>query len=194
MRTRATATADFDDLFRSVWSRAVTTARRIVGPGGDPEALAAEALTRAFDRWPSVGRHPAPDAWVLRVTINLALDKVRRTPATTSTSAPVASSSSSSGGEAFVDLREGSMTHGLVVDSSDDATAVRLALGAALRALPEKQRHAVALRYLAGCQEDEIAASLGVAPGTVKTHLKRGLAKLRAELGADLEAPVALAP
>ena len=50
MRTRATATADFDDLFRSVWGRAVVTARRIVGPGGDPEALAAEALTRAYDR------------------------------------------------------------------------------------------------------------------------------------------------
>src|SRR5690606_31835183 len=82
MRSRATATADFDDLFRGVWWRAVTTARRIVGPGGDPEALAAEALTRAYDRWPTVGRHPAPDAWVLRVTINLALDRVRRQPAT----------------------------------------------------------------------------------------------------------------
>src|SRR5690606_1003809 len=74
MRSRATATADFDDLFRSVWARAVGTARRIVGPGGDPESVAAEALTRAYDRWPSVGRHPAPDAWVLRVAINLSLD------------------------------------------------------------------------------------------------------------------------
>lgn len=180
MRTRATATADFDDLFRSVWGRAVTTARRIVGPGGDPEALAAEALTRAFDRWPSVGRHPAPDAWVLRVTINLALDRVRRQPR------------EAEGG--FIDLRDGSSTHGLVEESSADATAVRLALGAALRELPEKQRHAVALRYLAGCREDEIAASLGVNPGTVKTHLKRGLAKLRDELGSDLEAPLALNP
>jgi RNA polymerase sigma factor (sigma-70 family) len=177
MRARATATADFDDLFRSVWSRAVTTARRIVGPGGDSEALAAEALTRAFDRWPSVGRHPAPDAWVLRVTINLALDRVRR-------QSPPA--------DAIIDLRDGAAHHGLVEDSSADATAVRLALGAALRELPEKQRHAVALRYLAGCQEAEIAASLGVNPGTVKTHLKRGLAKLRDELGTDLEAPVAL--
>lgn len=176
---RATAAADFDDLFRAVWPRAVTTARRIAGPGGDPEALAAEALTRAYDRWPSVGRHPAPDAWVLRVTINLALDKVRH-------ESPPAGS--------VIDLRDDAPAHGLLVESSDDATAVRLALGAALRSLPEKQRHAVALRYLAGCQEDQIAASLGISPGTVKTHLKRGLEKLRAQLGADLEAPVALAP
>jgi RNA polymerase sigma factor (sigma-70 family) len=181
MRLRATASdADFDDLFRSVWPRAVATARRIVGPGGDPEAMAAEALTRAYDRWPSVGRHPAPDAWVLRVTINLGLDRVRRQRATA--------------GEAVIDLRDGAPNHGLVEESAADATAVRLALAAALRALPEKQRHAVALRYLAGCQEDEIALSLGVNPGTVKTHLKRGLAKLRAELGVDLEAPVAVSP
>ena len=179
MRARATANADFDDLFRSVWPRAVTTARRIVGPGGDSEALAAEALTRAYDRWPSVGRHPAPDAWVLRVTINLALDKLRRMPLPESS---------------VIDLRDGSEARGLVVESSDDTTAVRLALGAALRELPEKQRHAVALRYLAGCQEDQIAASLGISPGTVKTHLKRGLQKLRIELGADPEAPVAALP
>jgi len=177
MRKRATATADFDDLFRSVWSRAVTTARRIVGPSGDPESLAAEALTRAFDRWPTVGRHPAPDAWVLRVTINLALDRVRRQPPAS---------------DVIIDLRDDAPVRGLVVDSTADATAVRLALGAALRELPEKQRHAVALRYLAGCQEDEIAASLGVNPGTVKTHLKRGLSRLRDELGADPEASLAV--
>ncbi len=180
MRARATtATADFDDLFRSVWPRAVTTARRIVGPGGDPESLAAEAFTRAYDRWPTVGRHPAPDAWVLRVTINLGLDKLRRMPLPE---------------DSVIDLRDDAPRRGLVSDSSDDTIAVRLALGAALRELPEKQRHAVALRYLAGCREDQIAASLGISPGTVKTHLKRGLQKLRVELGADPEAPLAVLP
>lgn len=158
---------DFDDLFRSTWSRAVVTARRIVGPSGDPEGLAAEALTRAFDRWPTVRRHPAPDAWVLRVTINLAIDRVRR-PAD---------------GSEVIDLRDSSFAMG----DAADATATRLALVAALQALPEKQRHAVALRYLAGCEEGDIAASLGINPGTVKTHLKRGLAGLRTQLGTEPE-------
>ena len=170
---------DFDDLFRATWPRAVVAARRIVGHGGDPEALAAEALTRAYDRWPSVRRHPAPDAWVLRVTINLALDRTRRQP--------------TGGGHRVIDLRDDS-THGPNVESLDDLSAVRLALGDALRALPEKQRHAVALRYLAGCSERDIAASLGINPGTVKTHLKRGLDRLRADLGADAEADLALTP
>jgi RNA polymerase sigma-70 factor (ECF subfamily) len=147
-----------------------------VGSGGDPEALAAEALTRAYDRWPSVRRHPAPDAWVLRVTINLALDRTRRAAGRAG---------------ATIDLRDG-QDAGPTVDAVDDLTAVRLALGDALRALPEKQRHAVALRYLAGCNEDDIAASLGINPGTVKTHLKRGLDRLRTELGTDAEADLAL--
>lgn len=161
---RRTEEAEFDDLFRSTWPRAVAAARRIVGPGGDPEALAAEALTRAYDRWSSVRRHPAPDAWALRVTINLALDRSRRDAK-------------------VLEARDGAAPSTPTVDAGDDVTAMRLALGHALRTLPEKQRHAVALRYLAGCEEADIARSLGISPGTVKTHLKRGLDRLRTELG-----------
>ena len=170
----------FDDLFRSVWPRAVIAARRIVGPGDDCEALAAEALTRAYDRWSTVRRHPAPDAWVLRVTINLALDRVRRQPRRAD-------------GE-LIDLRDGAALSGYVEGSFDEATAVRLALCAALRELPERQRHAVALRYLGGCVEQDIAAAMKISPGSVKTHLKRGLERLRAQDTRDMETNLALAP
>jgi RNA polymerase sigma-70 factor (sigma-E family) len=169
MRLAATARDErFDDLFRSEWRRTVATARRIVGPGDEAEELAAEAFTRAYDRWSSVRRQPAPAAWVLRVTVNLALDQARRRR---------------------VDLvDEASTTHS--TDPAQDRVAERLALAAALGALSPKQRHAIALRYLAGCQEDEVAAALGVSTGTVKTHLRRGLDHLRRQLGE--EAPVAL--
>ena len=168
---------DFDELFRAAWPRAVLAARRVVGPEGDPEGLAAEALTRAYDRWPSVRRHPAPEAWVLRVTINLSLDRVRH--------------QSRVGVPAQLSAHDQA---GGVVDGFDEATIVRLALCAALRELPEKQRSAVALRYLGGCVEEDIAASMKISPGTVKTHLKRGLEKLRAREGNDPEASLALAP
>lgn len=170
--------AAFDDLFAEVWPRAVATARRIVGPGGDPEAIAAEALTRAYDRWPQVARHPVPAAWVLRTVLNLGLDAARRR---------ARRHGPGGGTDTVLDLRDGHeptfRTTG--VTASEDVTALRLALVAALRHLPDRQRDAVALRYLAGCAEPDIAASLGVAPGTVKTHLKRGLDSLRRELGAD---------
>lgn len=54
----------------------------------------------------------------------------------------------------------------------------------ALRALPERQRIAVYL--MVGCRwtATEVAALTGVAPTTIRTHLDRGMARLRAELGA----------
>ncbi|MEO5679619.1 MAG: sigma-70 family RNA polymerase sigma factor [Acidimicrobiales bacterium] len=170
------AERDFDELFRAVWPRAVLAARRIVGPGEDPEGLAAEALTRAYDRWSTVRRHPAPEAWVLRVTINLALDRVRHRARTS---------------PGLIDLVGAG--GGGSVDSFDEATVIRLALCAALSRLPGKQRDAVALRYLGGCVEADIAASMKISPGTVKTHLRRGLEKLRTQAANDPEAHLAIA-
>jgi RNA polymerase sigma factor (sigma-70 family) len=162
----------FDELFRESWARAVASARRVVGTTAEAEELAAEAFTRAYDRWPSLHRHPAPRAWILRVTINLALDSLRkRRPE-----------------DEVIDLREGNLD---LTDPDKDVAIMRLALGAALRALPDKQRAAIALRYLAGCDEEETAAALGISPGTVKTHLKRGLERLRRQLGTDPEGSLA---
>lgn len=56
------------------------------------------------------------------------------------------------------------------------------ALLAALRRLPERQRAAVVLRYYLGLSEVEIAATLGIRPGTVKSRLHRALARMRTEL------------
>jgi RNA polymerase sigma-70 factor (sigma-E family) len=52
----------------------------------------------------------------------------------------------------------------------------------AVRRLPEQRRAAVVLRYYADLPEAEIAAALGVRPGTVKSMLHRALAQLREEV------------
>lgn len=49
---------------------------------------------------------------------------------------------------------------------------------AALRALPTRQREVLALRYYLDLSEAEIAQSLGISTGSVKTHAHRGLAAL----------------
>ena len=54
-----------------------------------------------------------------------------------------------------------------------------------LRILPRRQRDCVALRYLIELSPPEIAETLGISQNSVKTHLKRGLAKLRAATGLD---------
>jgi RNA polymerase sigma-70 factor (sigma-E family) len=53
---------------------------------------------------------------------------------------------------------------------------------AALRSLPDRQREVLALRYYLDLSEAEIAETLGIAPGTVKTHAQRGLAALHVAL------------
>ena len=57
-----------------------------------------------------------------------------------------------------------------------------LALRDGMRALPRRVRAAIALHYLEGYSVRETAATLGVSENTIKTQLKKGLARLREEL------------
>jgi RNA polymerase sigma factor (sigma-70 family) len=54
---------------------------------------------------------------------------------------------------------------------------------AALAALPRRRREVLVLRYWLGLPESEIAATLGISPGTVKSTAARGLAALARRLG-----------
>lgn len=150
----------FEAVFDDLFGRARRVAYRILGDRGSAEDVAAEALARAYARWSTVRDLPYRDAWVLRVATNLAIDITRKRRVE------------------LVPVPPGDI---------GDATAIRMALVAALRALPRRQREAIALRYLGGLSEREVADALHVSPGTVKTHLHRGIAALRAQLGADTE-------
>jgi RNA polymerase sigma-70 factor (ECF subfamily) len=61
---------------------------------------------------------------------------------------------------------------------AERATEIR----AAVAALPEPYREVVALRFFGEASLDEIARLTERPLGTVKTHLHRGLARLRARL------------
>jgi RNA polymerase sigma-70 factor (ECF subfamily) len=58
---------------------------------------------------------------------------------------------------------------------------------AAVRALPQRQAQAAALRYVYDMPLAEIAATLGTSEGTVKQHLSRGRHSLAATLGATTQ-------
>ncbi|MCX6520220.1 MAG: sigma-70 family RNA polymerase sigma factor [Actinobacteria bacterium] len=64
-----------------------------------------------------------------------------------------------------------------VVDT--DRVALAEPLLAALRQLPARQRAVVVLRYHDDLSEADVASTLGMAPGSVKSHASRGLAQLR---------------
>jgi RNA polymerase sigma-70 factor (sigma-E family) len=58
----------------------------------------------------------------------------------------------------------------------------RSAVIAALRDLPERQREAIVLRYYADLSEADIAATMGISRGAVKSHTSRGMSALRTAL------------
>ena len=154
---------EFSAVFHRLYPRARTVAHRILGDAAEAEDAAAEAFARALVSWRRVADLPYLDAWVLRVTANVAVDAVRRRKALPV--AAIADTAASAG--------------------PDDVTVLRMALVAALAALPRRQREVIALRYLVGLSEEEIAASLGVSSGSVKRHAHRGMASLRRRLGVD---------
>ena len=58
----------------------------------------------------------------------------------------------------------------------------RSAVVAALRKLPDRQREAIVLRYYADLSEADIAATMGISRGAVKSHTARGMAALKSVL------------
>jgi RNA polymerase sigma-70 factor (sigma-E family) len=157
----------FEAAFDSLFPRALRLARRIIGDPGTAEDIAAEALARTYARWSKVSTLPWRDGWVLRVTTNLAIDRLRSHP----TDRPIPPEL-----------------------LAEDTLVLRLVLTAALRDLPKRQREAIALHYLADLSDAQVAEALGVSVGTVKTHIHRGLQSLRSRLGPELEevTPVAV--
>jgi RNA polymerase sigma-70 factor (sigma-E family) len=73
---------------------------------------------------------------------------------------------------------------------ADDTTHVgaqRSAVLDALRRLPRRQREVLTLRYYLDLSESEIAETLGISRGAVKSHASRGAAALRGLLADQLE-------
>ena len=68
--------------------------------------------------------------------------------------------------------------------------AARVDLDEALKALSEPERLCVSLCHGAGMAHPEIAAALNLPLGTVKSHVKRGLDKLRARLQPEPAQPL----
>lgn len=159
-----TTADDFDAFFYALLPQVLRVARRMTGDHATAEDVAAEAFARAFARWSKLKPLPHREAWLLRVASNVAIDLFRRRPLQT-LAAP---------------------TTGAQADPGE-VVVLRASLVEALRALPKRQREAVVLRYLADLSEADVAAALGVKPGTVKSQLHRARRSLVDRLGTDPE-------
>jgi RNA polymerase sigma factor (sigma-70 family) len=139
---------------RLVGALTLATGSRAVG-----EELAQEALVRAWQGWPDVGRMDSPEAWTFRVGFNLAGSWRRRAAAE----------------------RRAHRRRGPEVDRHDDPDGAEVeAVRAAVVALPPRQRAVVVARFYLGYDVAGTAELLGCAQGTVKAATAHALANLRA--------------
>ena len=115
--------------------------------------------------------------WLSRVAINQSIDRWRRNRRRQAT---------------FTPLGEGDHAPSLADDGPRPdqrvhGREVRDRLGKALETLPERQRAVLVLRHYHEMTLDEIAQTLGMRLGTVKSSLHRALGRMRLCLPRELE-------
>lgn len=159
----------FPDVVAAYQHAVFTTALRVSGCQEDAADIAAEAFLRAYvalrsyppERLGQLQLRP----WLLTIVLNLLRNEARsagRRPAQVGleASAPLA------------DNGEGPEDHAQRHDGQSR-------LGALLAELSDTQRTAVVLRHVVGLPYAEMAVVMGCPEGTAKSHVARGLDRLR---------------
>ncbi len=170
----------WEDIVRMHSARVYRLAYRLTGNPHDAEDLTQEVFVRVF-RSLSSYTPGTFEGWLHRITTNLFLDSARRKQrihfeGLADEMAYRLPGSEPSPAQAFDD------TH-----LDDDVQS-------ALKALPPEYRAAVVLCDIEGFSYEEIAATLGVKLGTVRSRIHRGRAQLRAALEHRRPAPLDVAP
>jgi len=145
---------------------AFRTAYVIARNASDAEDAVQDGFVKA---WRALGRfrEGAPfRPWLLRIVANEASNRRR-----------------SAGRRAGLALRAATQEPSGDAAPSPEAALLsseqRSTLLAAVEELPEEQRSVVALRYFLGLSEAEVAETLGIPQGTVKSRTARALERLR---------------
>src|SRR5580765_2652730 len=151
-------TLDFDALYREARDDVYAYAATLLRDRAAAEDVAAAAFERAYRRR---GRYDArrgsPRAWLFGIARNAALDELRARKR----SAPLLSE-----------------VDGSAATEPDDPER-RLAVRAALAGLDPRERELVALKFVAGLSNAEIAQVVGTSATNAGTRLHRVVIKLR---------------
>lgn len=140
--------------------------RAVTGEEHDADDAAQDAFLSALDRIDTYDRSRPFGPWLMRIAQNAAIDLIRRRNV-----------------RHAEPLDEAVTAKGRDPSQHAEAAEVRVALARALGGLPERQRVAVTLFDIEGWPHAEIAESLGVPEGTVRSDLFHARRKLREALG-----------
>jgi len=165
--TRDQRAEAFSCLLDAALGRSLRLAAAMLGNRADAEDALADATLRAWRGVRSLRDPGRFDAWFGRIVVNTCRDRLserRNQPALLVYEPP-----------ASVDAYDRSVERNALLD--------------ALATLTPDHRAVVALHYLEGMTVEQIAATVGARPGTVKSRLHYGLAELRAAYDAAARDP-----
>jgi DNA-directed RNA polymerase specialized sigma24 family protein len=145
----------FERWYRGEHPRLVAAMLLVCGDLDEAREAADEALARALARWPRVSQMESPAGWTYRVALRVLWRRRRRAAV-----------------ERRLLLRVAPRPN--VPPPAGEAWEV-------VAKLPERQRTALVLRYVADLTEREVSAAMGVSRGTISSTLvdaRRALARL----------------
>jgi RNA polymerase sigma-70 factor (ECF subfamily) len=146
-------------------ARAIALARRITGNAADAEEIVQEAFLRVWVNAPRWRPQAAFRTWFYRIVFNLALNRKRRAP--------------------FLPLAAAGDPPDPAADAGEriERDEIDQAVAAAIAALPERQRSAIALTYDEELTNAEAATVLGTSVSGIESLLVRAKRTLQETLG-----------
>jgi RNA polymerase sigma factor (sigma-70 family) len=154
--------AAFGELVRRHGSAVRGLLRRMGADGASADDVAQDAFLAAFEQIAEFRGEGAFRAWVSRIAARLYVKRWRR--------------------ETRADLLAETAELDEAAVRAAPAADARIDLDEAMKSLSEAERVCVSLCYGAGLSHAEAAAALNAPLGTIKSHVKRGLDKLRSRL------------
>lgn len=157
--------ASFEMFYLNQRRALIDLAYAVSGSRYGAEDLAQEALTEAFRSWEKICRKDNPGTWVRRILLNMASSAYRRRLA-----------------EARALARHPS---DIETVAFPEVTGEVDRIWREVRRLSRRQSQVIALVFLEGLSQVEIAEILEISKESVQTHLRRARAALAARLGLE---------
>lgn len=154
----------------------LSVAARVLGERKEAEDVLQEVMlviwNKSGDYNPQLG---TLSSWAVAVTRNKALDRLRARTRRLRLIEDAATLAEDSGATSYPSANE-------ILHGRERAELLR----DAMQALPEEQRMAIELAFFRGLSQSDIAARLQQPLGTIKARIRRGMLRLREQLGGAL--------
>jgi RNA polymerase sigma-70 factor (sigma-E family) len=166
-RTETIGEGRLEELYVRLAPGGLRLAYALTGDRNLAEELVQEAFARMIARLRHLREPAAFDAYLRRSIVNLSNSFFRR--------------------RAIERAHQQLSSARLVTETREPDVVEYEMMRTALLALPHRQRVAIVLRFYEDLSEDETAQLLRCRPGTVRSLVSRGVARLRVDFGSEVD-------